>query len=103
MRSVFVLALVAAFVALSLIADRGSRPRPGTDTGTVTEWQPGVSISVGNEQTDPRVKFVLRDTEYDGNTEGIRVGAPVTVWYRGVGERHLIADRVRVLSDAVRP
>jgi hypothetical protein len=102
MRSGFVLAFVAAFVTLSLVADRGSRPRPVTVTGTVTEWRPGVSISIGNSQTDPRVKFSLRDTEYDGNSEDIRVGTPVTIWYRGVGERHLLAERVRVLTSAVR-
>ena len=102
MRSGFVLSLVVAFVVLSLVADRGSRARIGTITGTVTEWRPGVSIGVANEQTDPRVRFVLRNTVYDGNTEGIRVGALVTVWFRSVGESHAIADRIRVLTEAIR-
>src|SRR5262245_20211029 len=103
MRSVFVLALVAAFAVASIVADRGNRARSRTITGTVTEWRPGISISIGNEQTDPRVEFTLRDTVYEGSTEDLRVGARVTVWYRSVGERHSVVDRVRVISDAIRP
>ena len=91
--------LVVAFVVLSVLADSGRTGRR-VITGAVIEWQPGETITVVNEQTDPRgVQVVLRDTLYDGRPGAIKPGVRVSVWYRGVGERLPIADKVRVLNE----
>jgi|SRR5918993_2675374 hypothetical protein len=100
MRYVFVMALIVAVVALSLLADRGSRGQPSTVTGIVTEWRPGESIRVANDQTDPHFRIALRHTTYEGNVTSLKPGVRVTVWYRSVGERLPVADRVRVLSGS---
>jgi hypothetical protein len=42
----------------------------------------------------------LRNPVYEGDRDDIGSGVRVTVWYRNLGERNLVGDRVRVL-DAV--
>jgi hypothetical protein len=113
MRSTL-LAFVVSFVALSLVADKGAMfvglsfvadKKPGFVTGTVTEWYAGDSIRVANGQTG-RGGFRLglrRDTVYEGDTtRTIAPGVRVTVWYRNVGERRLMAYKVRVLDPVTR-
>jgi hypothetical protein len=100
LQAVFVIALVVAFVGLSLVADRSARGQRIV-TGIVTEWRAGESIAVANEQTDPKgFRIGLRNTLYEGDTNTIKSGVRVTVWYRNVGERRPVADRVRVLDAA---
>ena len=100
MRYVFVMALVVAFVGLSLVADRSASGQR-VITGTVTEWRAGESIAIANQQTDPEGFGIrLRNTVYEGDTATIRFGVRVRIWYRTVGERHPVADRVRVLHTA---
>ena len=99
MRHVFVMALVVAFVGLSLVTDKGAGEQRIV-SGIVTEWRAREYIAVANEQTDPCFKIGLRDTVYEGDTYIIKRGVRVTVWYRYVGERLPVAERVRVLGAA---
>ena len=54
----------------------------------------------------PKVQALLKQgadieaTAYEGSPAAIQTGARVTVWYRSVGERRFVADKVRVLTDA---
>ena len=99
-RRAFLASLFIAFVVLSLLADSGAA-RLSVITGTVTEWQVGELISVANEQTDREgVRIALRETIYERDPGAIKPGVRVTVWYRSVGERRPVADKVRVLVDA---
>jgi hypothetical protein len=92
--------LLLAFVVLSILADTGAA-RLHVITGTVTEWQAGEWVSVGNEQTDPGgLRIAMRETAYEGDVGAIEPGVRVTVWHKSVGEGWPIADRVRVLADA---
>ena len=99
MRYRFPIALVGAFVALSLVADRGAARQI---TGTVVGWEPGESITIASEQTDPQgVEIRLRsNTVYDG--VGVTPGAFVRIWYRSVGERRGVADKVLVINTVSR-
>jgi len=96
----FLATLFVAFVLLSLPADRGAAGQR-VITGTVIEWQVAELISVANQQTDPGgVRIALRKTVYECDPRAIKPGIRVTVWYRSVGERRSVADKVRVLNDA---
>jgi hypothetical protein len=101
MRYVFVIAFLVAFVGLSLLADRSARGR-SVVTGTIIAWRAAESIRVANEFTDPTANGMkLRpNTVIEGDTRTIKPGVRVTVWYRSVGERRLVVDRVRVLDAA---
>ena len=99
MRYVFAIALVVGFLGFSHLADRSARGQRSI-TGIVSAWRGGEYIAVANEQTSG-FKIRLRpNTVYEGDAGVIRPGRPtrVTVWYRNVGERQLVADRVRVLG-----
>jgi hypothetical protein len=112
MRPVSILAFVAAFLALSSVADKSamfvglslpSRDLPRSVTGTVIEWNAGASISVGRDQNPRGFPITLRrNTAYEGDIRAIRSGVRVTVWYRNVGERQMVAEKVRVLDPLVR-
>ena len=92
----FLATLFVAFVVLSVVADRGAAGQH-VMTGTVIEWQVAESIAVANEQTDPGgVRIALRETVYERDPRAIKPGVRVTVWYRSVGERRLVADKVSV-------
>lgn len=104
----FMASLVVAFVVLSVLIDSGASTQVVV-TGTVAEFQAGEWISVVNEQADPRgFPIALRDTTvYEGREHdsaivpaAIKPGVRVTVWYRSVAERRLVADKVRVLANA---
>ena len=99
MRYVFLMAFVVALVCLSLVADRSAREQR-IITGTVTEWRAGESIGIARTSTpDSRgIVLRLRNTLYEGDTDTIKPGVRVTIWYRNVAERHLVADRVRLLD-----
>jgi hypothetical protein len=108
-----VMALVVAFVGLSLVGDESAPfvgvsfvadSEPPIVTGTITQWRAGESIAVATQQTDPQgFEVALRPhTVYEGETHIIKTGARVSVWYRNVGERRRVAERVRVLTDATR-
>jgi hypothetical protein len=97
----FVIALLIAFVVLSLLADRSAKGQRVV-TGTVTVWRAGESIKMANESTDSTA-FAMQlrpTTAYEGDTRRIGPGARVTVWYRNVGDRHFVVDRIRVLDTA---
>jgi hypothetical protein len=92
--------LVAAFVVLSVLADRGATQRIAT--GTVAEVHAGEWMLVANEGM--RLPVALRETTaYEGNPAAIKTGIRVTVWYRYVAERRPLADKVRILGDAPTP
>ena len=108
MRPASIVAFGIAFVALSAVADKGamfvglsvpSRDRPWSVTGTVTEWHAGESIAVGRHQNPKGFAMTLRDdTVYEGDISTIKPGVRVTVWYRNVGERRLVVNKVQVLD-----
>jgi len=99
-RRAFLATLFVAFVVLSLLADRGAA-RQRVITGTVIEWQVAELIAVANERTDPGgVRIALRETVYERDPRAIKPGIRVTVWYRSVGERRPVADKVSVTPDA---
>jgi hypothetical protein len=39
-----------------------------------------------------------RHTVYEGDASTIKVGVRVTVWYRNVGERRPVVEKVRMLD-----
>jgi hypothetical protein len=75
----------------------------GTLTGTVTEFHAGEWLSVATVTTDTRgFRINLRKTTaYEGSAAAMKPGVRVTIWYRNIGERYLVSDRVRVLAAAV--
>lgn len=112
-RRAFMGSLILAFLILSALADRigldglvtlwgilnGDTPR--VVTGTVTELHASEWMSVASDTNPIGFRIALRKTTvYEGSPAAIKSGARVTVWYRNVGERHLVSDRVRVLSEA---
>jgi hypothetical protein len=111
MRPASLMAFAIAFVGLSAVADksamfvglsfRGDRLR--IVTGTVTKWRAGDSIAVGNEQNPIGFEMSLRhNTVFEGGPHAIERGIRVTVWFRNVAERRLVAERVRVIDTAAR-
>lgn len=99
----FLTTLVVTFVVLSALADRRAPQR--IVTGTIREFEAGEWLSVAAQNTDPRgFPIALRaTTSYQGRPAAIKPGARVAVWYRSIGERRFVADKVRVLPDAARP
>jgi hypothetical protein len=93
----YALVLVVAFVALSALADRGAGSQR-VATGTVAEVHAGAWMLVANEGMSLPVALG-ETTAYEGNPATIKPGIRVTVWYRSVGERRPVADKVRVLRD----
>jgi hypothetical protein len=108
------LALLVAFAVLFLAENR-STSGVLVITGDVVEWDPDRSITVANEQTDPRgiridvrgvargLKPALYDgrdavTDHDGDRDAIRSGARVSVWYQSIGEHFPVAVKVLVLD-----
>jgi hypothetical protein len=96
-KRAFIASLFGATVLLSVLTHRATPQR--ITTGTIIESQAGEWIAVASEQTDPRgFRITLREaTTFEGNPAALRTGAHVTVWWRSVGERSFVADRVRVL------
>jgi hypothetical protein len=96
----FMASLVVAFIVLSVLADRSAPQR--IVTGTIREFEAGEWLSVATYRTDPKgFPIALREmTAYEGSPAAIKPGARVTVWYRSVGERRFVADKVRVFADA---
>jgi hypothetical protein len=93
-----VVALVVAFVILSLVADRNASEQR-VITATVVEWRAGESITFANDHNGhDSIEISLRDTVYEGDTANFGSGVRVTVWYRYLGERRPVADTVRVLD-----
>jgi hypothetical protein len=88
--------LVVAFVVLSALAYPGA-PRHSI-TGTIVQLKAGEWIAVASEQQGHSdLQIALRaTTAYEGNPEALHTGAGVTVWWKSVGERHFVADKVRV-------
>ena len=81
---------------LSALADRRAPQR--IVSGTIREFVAGEWLSVAAYTTD--LPITLRETTaYEGRPAAIKPGARVTVWYRSVGERRFVADKVRVLPD----
>jgi hypothetical protein len=111
----FMGSLILGFLMLSAVAERIGLDglvtlwgvldgnTQGSSTGTVTEFHASDWLSVatgpyGTVTIDLRI--TLREsTAYEGDAAAIKPGAQVTVWYRNIGERYLVADRVRVLAE----
>jgi hypothetical protein len=97
--------VVVVFLMLLIMAENG-RSSQRVVTGTVIGSRADEWISVVNDTTDPTgLRIVIRDTTAYERVEHefadpavIGPGARVTVWYRSVGERHPVADKVRVLA-----
>ena len=108
MRPASIMAFVVAFIALSVVADKGamfvgvslpSRDSPRSVTGTVTEWQAGEAIAIGSSRTHMGLAMTLRhNTVYEGDISAIKPGVRVTIWYRNVSERRFVVEKVRVLD-----
>lgn len=93
-RPTFLLTLFLAFVTLSMLADTSTHGQQ-VMTGIVIVWDVDELI-VANGQTDPGgVRIALRDGVYERSPRAIEPGTRVTVWYRNVGERRPVADKVR--------
>jgi hypothetical protein len=92
--------LVVAFVVLSALTDRHAPQR--IVSGTVRDSEAGEWLSVAIHTTDRKgFPIALRDTtDYEGSPAAIQPGARVTIWYRSIGERRFVADKVRVLPDS---
>jgi len=99
-KHAFMASLVVAFVLLSARAYHGA-PQHSV-TGTLVEFEAYQWIAVATEPTRPKgVQIALRKTTiYERNQTALKPGIRVTVWYRGVGERRFVADKVRVLPVA---
>jgi hypothetical protein len=96
----FIAMLAVGFVVLSVLAERRSTQHVAT--GTVAEVHAGEWMLVAYPGV--RLPIALRETTtYEGNPADLKPGIRVTVWYRGVAERRMVADRVRVLADARTP
>ena len=91
------------FVVLSALADRHAPQR--IVTGTIRESEAGEWLSVAAYTTDPKgFPIALRETTtYEGSPAVVKPGAHVTVWYRSVGDRRFVADKVRVLAGPATP
>jgi hypothetical protein len=75
----------------------------GSSTGTVTEFHAGEWLKVaagpyGTVTINFRISL-RKATAYDGDAATIKPGDRVTIWYRNIGERYPVADRVRVLAE----
>jgi hypothetical protein len=108
MRRVSLLALAVAFVGMSFVADKSAMfvgvnfqpDNPSSFTGTIAEWRPGESIWLSGDQNRAGFELRLRhDTVYEGIMAS---GSRATVWYRQVGERRLVVERIRVLNGPAR-
>jgi len=96
-KHAFMASLVVAFVLLSALAYKGAPQHSAT--GTIVEFEADQWIAVASERTNPKgFQIALRKTTiYERSQTALKPGIRVTVWYRGVGERRFVADRVRVL------
>jgi len=111
----FMGSLILGFLMLSAVADRIGLDglvtlwgvldgnTQGSSTGTVTEFHAGDWLSVatgpyGTVTIDLRTTL-RKATAYEGDAAALKPGARVTIWYRNIGERYLVADRVRVLTE----
>ena len=108
--------LILGFLMLSAVADRIGLAglvtlwgvldgnTQGSATGTVTEFHAGEWLMVatgpyGRTTVTIDFRITLRGTTaYEGDAAALKPGARVTIWYRNIGERYLVADRVRVLT-----
>src|SRR4051812_18622047 len=93
-----VTALIVALVTVWAVTDRtASSDRMAT--GTVDEVHPGDWMLVTNGGM--KLPVALRQTTtYDGDPAALATGARVTVWYRNLAERRMVANRVRILAGA---
>jgi len=99
-KHAFMASLVVAFVLLSALVYH--RAPQHSATGTVVEFEADQWIAVATDSTRPKgFQFALRKaTSYEWNRSALKPGIRVTVWYRGVGERRFVADKVRLLPVA---
>jgi hypothetical protein len=108
--------LILGFLMLSAVADRIGLDglvtlwgildgnTQGSSTGTVTEFHPGewLTVAAGPYGTTVTIDFriTLRaTTTYEGDAAALKPGTRVTIWYRSIGERYLVADGVRVVPE----
>jgi hypothetical protein len=90
--------LIVVLVAVLAVTDR-SASSDRMAMGTVAEVHPGDWMLVTNDGM--RLPVALhRTTAYDGDPAALITGARVTVWYRNVAERRMVANRVRILNVA---
>jgi hypothetical protein len=95
MRDLLTAALVVVFVlVISQVVDYRAPQR--VLTGEVVDVRPGDYVAVVLGPTNPQgVQFSLRGAT---DSSALRPGARVTVWYRSVGERRFVADRVELVD-----
>jgi hypothetical protein len=99
--SVIVFATVPSFFAGRAV------DRPRVATGTIAELHAGDWLSIANDQFEPfpltlhgKTRYEDQDSSRVVDPSTIRSGIRATVWYRNVGERRLVVDKVRVLDGA---
>jgi hypothetical protein len=88
--------LAVAFIVISTLADKGVGP-PKIAIGVVAGFHEGEWMLVANQGMRLPVAF-RKKTAYDGDPADIKTGSRVMVWYRGVGERRPVADKVRIIN-----
>ena len=71
-------------------------------TSTIVQFKAEEWIAVASEQPGlSDLEIALRSTTaYEGDPEALRPGTRMTVWWKSVGERRFVADKVRLLSVA---
>jgi len=91
--------VLVALCGLAVVLAGSTRAPLHHIEGTVVAIAARHSLTVVNEQTDPTgVEFLLGGARIESH-EALTPGAHVRVWYRLVGERRPIVDRVRVVAN----
>jgi hypothetical protein len=95
MRYLLTGALIIVFVpVISRIVDYRAPQR--VITGEVVDVRAGDYVVVALGPSNPQgVQFSLRGT---ADSSALRPGTRVTVWYRSVGERRFVADRLALMN-----
>jgi hypothetical protein len=98
-------------VGVALCMTSGVAPdRVRSVTGTITEFRLGDWVAIKNEQFMPFPLALRDETVYENedfhtvvDPSIIEPGMRATVWYRNVGERRLVVDRIRVSEETRLP
>jgi hypothetical protein len=100
-----VVAALVVGVILSVVVDSAVE-KPHPVTGTLVEFHAGEFLAIVNDQFEPHPMTLSERTTYESERSHvvdpmtIEPGMHATVWYRNVGERRLVVDKVRVLDDS---
>ena len=101
-----VMAALVVAIVLSVVVDHAVE-MPHSVTGTLVEFHAGEFLAIVNDQFEPHAMALRERTTYESERSHgvvdptiIEPGMQATVWYRNVGERRMVVDRVRVLEDS---